>query len=144
DPTRLPTEGALPADVVAHFTGAQEVIFEPDLATAFLSRPLTYQDRQIGSIYAKADIRQLLKERSEVLTTLVLTNLLLTLLIAAGGYLAIRRMIKPVGVLSTHLDRGAQGPVEPIPEWEVAHQGGEFRRLFQRYNAVANAVNERE
>lgn len=144
DPGQFPTEATLSPDVVKNFVPARQVMFAPDLATAFLSRPLEYQDREIGGIYAVADVRELLKERSDVFTTLVLTNTLLTLLIAAGGYFAIRQMIRPVGVLSARLDRGAQGPIEPIPESIVARHGDEFRRLFGRYNALANAVNERE
>ena len=61
-------------------------------------RPLSYQDREIGKIYAEADIGSLLQERSDVFRTLLLTNLLLTLLLATVGYLAIRRMIRPVRI----------------------------------------------
>jgi signal transduction histidine kinase len=75
---------------------------------------------------------------------LVVTNIILTLVLAAIGYLAVRRMVQPVRVLSVHLDRSTQGPIEPIPEDAVGSHGSEFRRLFAQYNAMAHAVNERE
>lgn len=144
DPARFPTEAPLDPVVGQASLAGQNVRFVTDRATAFLYRPLTYQDREIGSIYAEADIGDLLRERSDVFTTLVITNALLTILIAVGGYLAIRQMIRPVGVLSARLDQGTQGSVEPIPEAAVEREGEEFQRLFRRYNALVNAVNERE
>jgi signal transduction histidine kinase len=143
DPVRFPSDRSLGQETIAQFPGAGVELVE-QLTTAYLARPLTYQDREIGHIYATADIRPLLQERSEVFTTLVLTNALLTLVLAAIGYLAVRRMVQPVRILSVHLDRSTQGPIEPIPETDVGSHGGEFRRLFTRYNTLARAVNERE
>ena len=143
DPVRFPSDRPLGQETIAQFPGAGVELAE-QLTTAYLARPLTYQDREIGHIYATADIRPLLQERSEVFTTLVLTNVLLTLVLAAIGYLAVRRMVQPVRILSLHLDRSTQGPIEPIPETDVGSHGGEFRRLFARYNTLARAVNERE
>jgi signal transduction histidine kinase len=143
DPRRFPSDRPLAQEMQSLFPGAGVELAE-QLTTAYLARPLTYQDREIGHIYAVADIRPLLEERSEVFATLVLTNVLLTLVFATVGYFAVRRMVQPVRILSVHLDRSTQGPLEPIPETTVGSHGGEFRRLFTRYNALARAVNERE
>lgn len=139
DPVRFPSEGMMPK-----FPLGAGVKLSESSTTAHLARPLIYQDREIGHIFAEADIRPLLQERSEVFATLVLTNIILTMILAAIGYYAVRRMVQPVRILSIQLDRSTQGPIEPIPETVVGAHGGEFRRLFTRYNALARAVNERE
>lgn len=144
DPLRFPSDTPLAPEMMAKFLEGPSVKLSESSTTAYLTRPLIYQNREIGHIFAEADIRALLQERSEVFTTLVLTNVILTIILAAIGYSAVRRMVQPVRTLSLHLDRSTQGPVEPIPETAVGSHGGEFRRLFARYNALARAVNERE
>jgi signal transduction histidine kinase len=143
DPIRFPSDRPLAQEVLSKFSDAGVELAE-QLTTAYLARPLIYQSREIGHIYAVADIRSLLQERSVVFATLVLTNVVLTLVLAAIGYFVVRRMVQPVRILSLHLDRSTQGPLEPIPESEVNSHGGEFRRLFTRYNALARAVNDRQ
>lgn len=143
DPVRFPSDRPMGQETLAPFPGAGVELAE-QLTTAYLARPLTYQDREIGHIYAVADIRPLLQERSEVFATLTLTNALLTLVLAAIGYFGVRRMVQPVRILSVHLDRSTLGPIEPIPETTLGSHGDEFRRLFTRYNTLARAVNERQ
>ena len=144
DPTRYPSDTIADKTTLKHFNEGKEVILQEDNATAFLVRPLSYQDREIGRIYAEVDIGLLLQERSEVFRTLLFTNLLLTLLLAVVGYLAVSRMLRPVRIMSMHLDQASQGRIELIPDSVVARQSSEFRRLFGRYNALSQAVNERE
>ncbi|MEQ1524018.1 MAG: sensor histidine kinase, partial [Aestuariivirga sp.] len=109
DPAKFPSDTVAEKEVLAHFTDDREVILNEDKATAFLLRPLPYQDREIGKIYAEADIGALLQERSDVLRTLLITNLLLTLVLAIVGYLAVLRMMRPVRIMSLHLDQASQG-----------------------------------
>lgn len=144
DPAKFPSDMVADKAILEHFIEGKEVILEEDSATAFLKRSLPYQDREIGKIYAEADITSLLQERSDVFRALLLTNLLLTLLLAIVGYLAILRMIKPVRIMSMHLDQASLGKIELIPDSVVARQSREFRRLFGRYNVLSQAVNERE
>ncbi len=144
DPARFPSDTVAEKEVLTHFTDGREVILNEDKATAFLLRPLPYQEREIGKIYAEADIGALLQERSDVLRTLLLTNLLLTLVLAIVGYLAVLRMMRPVRIMSLHLDQASQGKINLIPDSIVMRQSSEFRRLFGRYNVLSQAVNERE
>jgi signal transduction histidine kinase len=144
DPAKYPSDTTAERTTLIHFTSGKEVALDAGNATAFLMRSLSYQDREIGKIYAEADIGSLLRERRDVFRTLLLTNLLLTLLLATVGYLAIRRMIRPVRIMSFHLDQASQGKIELIPEAVVTRQSSEFRRLFSRYNILSQAVNERE
>jgi signal transduction histidine kinase len=144
DPRRFISLEKLDLDATGRFAEGREVSIEAGMATAFLVRPLSYQDRKIGTIYAEADISALLRERSEVFWTLLLTNLILALLLATVGYIAVRKMVRPVGILTEHLDRGMQGRIEAVPDTVVGSQNREFRRLFGRYNAMTQAVNDRE
>lgn len=127
-----------------HFKGDALLAVDTDKARAFARRPLTYQDRRIGEIYVDYDISHLLRERGEVLRTLVATNAGIALLLAAFGYWIIRRMLGPLGTLSRHLDLSVSGPVQPIPQNEIVASTREFRRLFVRFNAMADALNERQ
>jgi signal transduction histidine kinase len=127
-----------------HFRGDALLTVDSEKARAFARRPLVYQDRGIGEIYVDYDISHLLRERSDVLRTLIATNTAIALLLAAFGYWVIRRMLGPLGTLSRHLDLSVSGPVQPIPSNEIAGSTREFRRLFIRFNAMADAVNERE
>jgi len=141
DPLRFPSQSALSP---TEKNGGQEVKLNEDSATAFLDRVLSYQDRPIGRVFAEADISKLLSERNDVFATLLLTNLVLTVILAGLGFVAVRRMLEPVRILSQHLDAGSQGHIKPIPSITTGRQTREFRRLFGRYNALAQAVNERE
>ena len=144
DPTRFPTFDRFPQDISRFFDTGKEVTLDEDGAVARMSRPLTYQDIDIGRIYAAADIAALMSERSDVFRELIVTNVLLTLLLITIGYFSIRWMLKPVGLLSSYLARGSRGSIEPIPDATIVKQGREFRQLFGRYNAMAVALNERE
>ena len=66
------------------------------------------------------------------------------LFLAGAGYFVVRRMIRPVAVLAEHLDRGRGGRMEPIAEAKFGRRHSEFDRLFRRYNALVEAVNQRE
>lgn len=144
DPIKYPSETVVDQTALTHFKQGNEVTLNEGISTAFLTRSLSYQDREIGKIYAEADIGVLLQERRDVFRTLLLTNLFLTMLLAIAGYLAILRMMGPVSIMSMHLDQASQGKIDLIPDRLVQRQSREFRRLFGRYNMLLQAVNERE
>lgn len=144
DPMRFPTFDPLPPDIDGLFDSGKEVALDEERATARMSRPLTYQDIDIGRIYAAADIADLMREREVVFRELIVTNMLLTLILIVVGYLSIRQMLRPVAVLSSYFPRGSTGSISAIPDAKIARQGREFKQLFLRYNAMAAALNERE
>lgn len=144
DPRAFPSQEAVPTSLEGRFRGAADLVLDEAEGRAFARRALTYQARPMGWIYAEIDIRDLLLERREVLVALILTNAMLTLLFAGLGYLAVRRMLRPIGTLARHLDRGRGGHVEPIPEAAIGARDSEFGRLFRRYNAMVRALSQRE
>jgi len=144
DPRRFPTREAIPQALERRFEGGTDLVLDEAAGSAFTRRALSSQGRPVGWVFAEIDIRDLLVERRDVLVALVLTNAALTLLLAGFGYLAVRRMIRPIGVLARHLDRGRDGRIEPIPEPEASARHGELGRLFRRYNALVEALGQRE
>ena len=55
-----------------------------------------------------------------------------------------RWLLRPVGLLSRHLALGRDGGMTAIAPDLVARQSQEFHDLFDQYNTMAAAVNERE
>ncbi len=144
NPVAFPTSSPLPKSLTARFAKGVNIVTDEVGRRAHVMRRLIYQGREIGSIYAELDISKLLEERRAVLHTLIVSNALLTLFLAAIGYVAMRRIVRPVHTLDRYLGRSLVGPVAPIPEEELGPEHSEFGRLFRRYNAMVEAVNERE
>jgi signal transduction histidine kinase len=126
------------------FQGDSSLIVDIDKARAFARRSLIYQGRRIGAIYVDYDVSHLLRERADVLRTLIGTNAAIAVFLAAFGYWVIRWMLGPLRTLTRHLDLGVAGTVQPIPADVVAASTQEFGRLFRRFNVMAEAVNDRE
>jgi signal transduction histidine kinase len=144
EPHQFPSQAQVPESLEARFPALSELVLDEESGRAFIRRALSYQDLPIGWIYGEIDIRDLLAERQEVLAALVFTNVILALILAGAGYFVVRRMIRPVAILADHLDRGRGGRMEPIPEAKFGRRHSEFDRLFRRYNALVQAVNQRE
>lgn len=143
-PTLFPPLEPMAPKELALFSSGKDVEVDDGNAEARLTRPLLYQDQIIGHIYALADISGLVAERSAVLRELIIANAFLTLLLVIFGAFFVRRMLEPVGILSRYFTQGREGSMAPIPAELVDRQSREFHDLFDRYNTMAKAVNERE
>ncbi|MEI2418104.1 ATP-binding protein [Orrella sp. JC864] len=97
-----------------------------------------------GIVAANLDISDFARERSALRWRLVLVGLALSLLAALGGYLVIRRIQHPLGVLSVQLHRAAAFGAEKIPEAEISGQDGQAQTLMHAYNELVQAVQDRE
>lgn len=122
----------------------QQFHFQAGADVANATRVLSYPGRVVGVIHATFDTRHLASERRDVLFALVVTNGLLTLLLAIAGWIVVARMMAPVRILSDHLGAARDGGAAPIAEAEVARNGEEFARLFRSYNALVRSMHERE
>lgn len=143
-PRMFPADARLPASLLRLFADGSDLTIDEPGNRAHARRVLMYQGRTIGAVYADVDISGLLAERDDVFLTLLSTNALLTLGLAAIGYLAVRRMVRPVTVLAAYLERGSVGAIEPMPMALMPSPESEFGRLFSRYNDLAGAVRDRE
>lgn len=144
DPRRFPVQSDLPADLARRLEDRGPLVLDEAAGRAWSARDLRHQGVLVGKVYAEFDIGYLLEERHEVLLTLVLTNAVLTLGLAALGYLLVRRMVRPIDVLSQRFERVAAGKVEAIPDDQLGDPSTEFGRLFRRFNHMAAALGERD
>jgi signal transduction histidine kinase len=144
NPVQFPSQSKLPQKYSSGFPSGQFMSIDKVVGTALLHRPLTYQGKEIGQIVAEIDISGLLAERSNVFWTLVGTNTLLTLLLGLVGFVVVRRMLKPVAILAEHFEVVSQGSMTAIESETISKQSLEFRKLFNRFNELILAIEERE
>jgi signal transduction histidine kinase len=143
DPKSFPTSQPIAPDLLRDLDRYGTLAINEAKQTARLLYAVSAQGQHVGNIYTELDISALLAERQTVLWQLILTNAALTLSLMIIGYWAVRRMVQPVRTLGAYLDRGSDGAMEIIPDWQLRSATGEFNRLFRRYNAMARAANER-
>lgn len=104
-----------------------------------LVAPLSYQGRAVGRIVSELDVADLIAERRRALGMLIAGNAAATLLLAAAGYLGLRRMLRPLARIAARMaDTG--GRPAPLPLAEIPPGDGELARLARTYNAMTEAV----
>lgn len=145
DPRAVPAFAPVPPDL-AGAAGPAGWSLAPtgDAAQALARREVTSGGVRLGSIHARFDVTPFLEERRGVLWALIATNAAVTLTLAVLAGAVVRRMMRPVRILSASLQAGAEGAVAPIPPEAMARARGEFVGLFRRFNALADALRERE
>ena len=144
DPTRFPIHSDVPSELSNYFAEGDGLIIDDAAGRALLTRGLRAEGFSVGRILAEIDIAALLRVRSQVVLTLVLVNGALALAFSLIGYFAVKHMLQPLGVLARYVERVREGQVEPIPERFRKKFSGEFGQLFDRFNAMARALNDRE
>ncbi len=144
EPMRFPVRTRLPDIVAGRFPVADGMILNAGEGRAWLTRTLKIEGHSVGKVLAEIDIAALLDVRRRVFWTLVIVNGAITLAFSAIAYLALKRMLRPLGTLTNYVERVRVGRAEPIPEDARYKLSAEFRRLFDRFNAMASALNERE
>lgn len=143
DPAAFPTAEAVNPAILRDIAVGGQLTIDETSETARLLRQVKVQGQHIGSVYADLDISALLAERRSVLWQLIVTNVFLTIALTCAAYFLVRRMVEPVRTLGDYLERGGGGSMEIIPPHQLQSATGEFRRLFERYNVMARAANDR-
>ena len=144
DPIRFPIHSAIPADLTRRFMARDGLVIDDHAGRAWVTRELRTEGFSAGRILAEIDIAKLLSIRAGVVRTLILLNGGLALAFSLIGYFAVKHMLQPLGVLASYVERVREGQVEPIPERYRTKVASEFGQLFDRFNAMARAVSERE
>ena len=144
DPVRFPVQSVVSPELASQFPADDGLIIDDHAGRAWLSRTLREEGFSVGRILAEIDIADLLRVRREVLVTLVLANTGLAALFAVIAYVSLKRMLRPLGQLSSYVERVREGSVEPIPEGNSRGVATEFSQLFDRFNAMARALDERK
>ena len=144
DPEMFRVQSAVPPDVDQRFPREDGLAIDDATGRAWLARSLREGGYSVGRILAEIDISELLRVRKQVLLTLVTVNAGLALGFALVGSLALARMLKPLSVLTGYMERVRAGRADPIPDSKRRGISREFDILFDRFNAMARALNDRE
>lgn len=143
DPARFPT-GAATGAGLGEAPSVDDLVLTGEEPAVQVQAPLTYAGQTVGQLHAELDVSDLLAERRAVIAYLILGNGIATLVLAVAGYLVVRRMLRPIGVLSEHMSTDpATGPT-PIPAEGFPHGLNEFSRLFEKYNQLVQAERGRK
>ncbi|QYK42491.1 MAG: HAMP domain-containing histidine kinase [Paracoccaceae bacterium] len=140
DPRRAPV-GADAAPFEADAVPAASVRMTGD-AILRVVEPLVVQGRSVGRIVTEMDASDLLAERRSLALWLLSGNALATLLLAFAGWLAVARILRPVGLLVQAMD-GTRGAPQPIPPGNMPHGDPGMIRLIAAYNRMTGAVEAR-
>jgi signal transduction histidine kinase len=144
DPRRFPVQSVVPDELRRRFAAADGLEIDSDADRAWLARTLRTEGFPVGRLFAEVDVAASLQGRREILLTLVLVNGCLTLAFALGGYFVLKRMLQPLGVLTRYVEHIREGRVEPVPAGYHRRVASEFGQLFDRFNAMARSVSERQ
>lgn len=140
DPRRAPVgEEVSGFEVAAVPPDAIRMTGEPVLR---VFAPLFYQGREIGRIVTELDVTDLLAERRNVSMWLLFGNAAATSLLAFGGWLAVARILRPVGTLVLAMD-DSKGAPRPIAESDIPCGDPGLSRLIHTYNRMTTAVESR-
>ncbi|MFN4154647.1 MAG: ATP-binding protein [Paracoccaceae bacterium] len=107
-----------------------------------VTAPVQYQGRTIGGIVTELDVTDLLAERRNATLWLLFGNALATALLAFGGWLAVARILRPIGALVQAMD-ASDGAPRPIPKAEIPYGDPGLARLIETYNKMTTAVEKR-
>jgi signal transduction histidine kinase len=144
DPRRFPSQSTVPDELRRRFATGDGFVIETAAGHAWLARTVQAEGLPVGRLFAGLNIAHLLHLRREILLTLILVNGCLTLAFALGAYFVLNRMLQPMGVLTRYVEQIRDGRVEPIPEGYRNRVASEFGQLFDRFNAMARALSERQ
>jgi signal transduction histidine kinase len=104
--------------------------------------PLPYQGREVGRIVTELDVTDLLAERRRVALWLLFGNAAATAVLAFAGWLAVARILRPVGLLVQAMD-ATEGVPRPVPEDDIPRSDPGLARLIATYNRMTTAVEAR-
>ena len=120
------------------------VRIDAETKSGYVRRDITYQGQLIGAVYAVFDVSSLLSERRKILITLLTTNTLFTALLGLVGFIAVRRMIRPMQILETHMTEAAAGTPTLIAKNEFPSADNEAASVYRAYNALVRSETDRQ
>ncbi len=144
DPATLPTESVVPDEYLVAAIPDDTVAIRSDQPVVRLVKNLDFQGQTVGKMMVTLDVSDQLAERRSVRFALVGTIAALTVLMAVFGYLLTRRMARPMQILAEHLEQSKDGRFTEISTSDTGSFGKEVSTLFNSYNSMVRAVNERD
>lgn len=138
DPRRAPVDSPVAA-LAANARDLDEITIDAESPHVRVLAPLVFQGRSVGQIVTELDVSDLVADRRRAVFYLLLFNTVATGVLATAGYLAMRRILRPVAMLSRHMQESTGAPA-PIPLSEIPRGDTEVARLFRTYNSMSGAV----
>ncbi len=139
DPRRAGLDEPLPVG----FEQAQSPLslsISGDGSALVLTAPLVYEGRVLGDIFTELNVSDLIAQRRIAGRFLLAGNAIATAVLALLGYVAMRRMLRPIARLARRMEDTAQS-LEPFAAAEIPRGDTELTRLMQTYNAMVAAVH---
>lgn len=143
DPMARETLRSLDPEFIGAFNGTG-VRIDANTRSGYVRRDITYQNQLIGAVYAVFDVSSLLRERRQILVTLLATNTVFTAFLGFIGFVTVRRMIRPMQVLETHMIDAAAGSSTLIADSEFPVANKEAVSVYRAYNALVRSEMERQ
>lgn len=138
DPRRAPLDAPLPAEYDRAQT-AENLSVSGEAPLLVLTAPLVHEGRVLGDIFTELDVTDLIEQRRVARRFLLVGNALATAVLALFGYVAMRRMLRPIDRLAQRMRDTAKAP-EPFADSDMPRGDTELSRLMKTYNALAAAV----
>ena len=144
DPASFPTGSRILPDHLNTATPESALEIQTERSEVRVFRNVVFQERIIGKLLVTLDVSRLRAERNKIRLALIGSNAAFTFLLAVFGYLLTRRMTRPMQVLAEHLDQSEGGRFEEITRSEFRSTSKEASALFDSFNSMVRAMNERD
>jgi signal transduction histidine kinase len=138
DPRRAPVDSPVAA-LAANAQELDEISVDAAIPHVRVLAPLVFQGRSVGRIVTELDVSDLVADRRRAVFYLLLFNTIATGVLALTGYLAMRRMLRPMATLSMHMGESTGKPT-PIPVSEIPLGDTEVAKLFRTFNEMTGAI----
>ncbi len=137
-------EGSLPPAVLEQ---AQGYLLDAAEGSYWVWRPLVdarSTEAVAMTVVANLDVADYAAERRALWRRVVAFDLGLGLLCALVGLVLMRRLLRPIHLLTRHLQQGQEAAPLPLEEARVPASDGETLQLVRAYNRMAGAARDRE
>ncbi|MFA7504298.1 MAG: HAMP domain-containing sensor histidine kinase [Burkholderiaceae bacterium] len=129
---------------------ARGYFLDADDGSYWIWRPLTdvadQRTAAVGSftVVANLDVSGYVDERRALWRRVVVFDLSFGVICAIVGLLLVRRLLRPIDMLTRHLQQGEEAALQPMAEHHVPAGDRETLQLVRAYNRMAAATRERE
>lgn len=146
--TRADRPGAGDADLpAAARKQARGYLLDADDGSYWVWRPLADERiSELGSmtVVANLDVSDYVAERKSLWVRVVAFDLGFGAICALVGLLLVRRLLRPIDLLTRHLQQGEHAAPLPMAEDQVPPGDRETVQLVRAYNRMAGAMRDRE
>ncbi len=134
--------GAQRAGMVSDATPVTAAQYDLGDGRIALSKVMQYQGRPLGQVIIEFDTTGFVAERARTAGFLIAGNAIATLIAALLGFWLMRRVLRPVARLTDEMGRSGDA-LTPIPDAAIPRRNPEIAKLYDTYNGLIRAVEER-